>query len=128
MHKKSFPNGLFISRMAILLWIFSMVIVCYLSLAPRVEPPLHFSYSDKVGHALAYLWLSALPYVGFERKKTALFGSLLMIVLGMGLEFGQYFIPEREFSVWDMAANDIGVILGIISGVVWKKKAWGQEG
>ena len=88
---------------------------------PQVETPIDFSHSDKAWHALAYIWLSFLPYVGFEHKKMALSGSLLMIALGIGLEFGQYFIPEREFSISDIMANNLGVILGIVFGMTLRR-------
>ena len=88
---------------------------------PQVKTPIDFSYSDKAWHALAYLWLSLLPYVGFEHKRRALSVSLLMIALGMGLEFGQHFIPEREFSISDIMANNLGVILGIVFGMALRR-------
>jgi VanZ family protein len=42
--------------------------------------------------------------------------ALSMIILGVLLEIGQYFIPGRTFSLMDIAANSLGVILGIILG------------
>lgn len=114
--KNSFPYNFFFSKITIISWIFSIVIVFYLSLIPQVETSIDFKYSDKAWHVLAYLWLSFLPYVGFENKRRALLGSLLMIALGMGLEFGQSFIPEREATISDIIANNIGVIIGILFG------------
>ncbi|MFC1535016.1 VanZ family protein [Thermodesulfobacteriota bacterium] len=114
--KNSFPYNFFFSKITIILWFFSILIVFYLSLIPQVETPIDFKYSDKVWHVLTYLWLSFLPYVGFEYRKKALLGSLLMIVLGVGLEFGQSFIPEREATISDLIANNIGVVTGILFG------------
>ena len=62
---------------------------------------------------LAYLWLSALPFFAFPRPGGALTAALGMIFLGIGLEFVQAHVPGRSFSVLDMAANSLGVILGI---------------
>ena len=80
-----------------------------------------FKYSDKVWHVFAYLWLSFLPYVGFKDKNRALLGSLLMIALGIGLEFGQSFIPEREATISDIIANNMGVIIGILLGSILRR-------
>jgi VanZ family protein len=114
--KNSFPYNFFFSRITIIFWFFSILIVIYLSLIPKVETPIDFKYSDKVWHVFAYLWLSFLPYVGFENKRRALLGSLLMIALGLSLEFGQSFIPGRQASISDTIANNIGVIIGILFG------------
>ncbi|MBN2061474.1 MAG: VanZ family protein [Deltaproteobacteria bacterium] len=117
MKEDRFFTDHFLSGSAIIiLWFFSILAVSYLSIIPKVETPIDFDNSDKVYHALAYLWLSFLPYVGFMNKKRALLSALLMIVLGMGLEFCQIFIPEREASIPDIIANSIGVIIGIVSG------------
>ena len=65
---------------------------------------------------LAYLWLSALPFFAFSKTGTALTAALSMIFLGIGLEFVQAHVPGRSFSVADMAANSLGIILGIWLG------------
>ena len=106
----------FFTRIAIISWILSMMVICYMSLVPRLVTPIDFSHSDKVWHALAYLWVSLLPFIGFENKRSALYASLLMIALGLALEFGQYFIPERDASIGDLLANIVGVVLGILLG------------
>lgn len=100
----------------ILLWIISVCTVSYLSVMPQVELPFNFRWSDKLCHSLAYFWLSALPFIGFTRGNKALICALLMIPLGIGLEFIQGFIPGRFFSVSDMIANGLGAVAGIFFG------------
>ena len=87
--------------------------VIWLSLIPGIELPCNFLNADKFYHMLAYLWLSALPFFAFSRPGSALTGALSMIFLGIGLEFVQAHVPGRSFSVPDMAANCLGVMLGI---------------
>ena len=67
-------------------------------------------------HVLAYLWLSVLPFFIIERIRVASAVALLMILLGIALEFGQTLVPGRFFSVWDIIANSSGVALGVLSG------------
>ena len=110
------------SIIAILSWIVSVWLVCYLSLTPKVEFPLDFRWCDKVYHVFAYLWLSALPFIGFTGRKTALAGALLMIPLGIGLEFGQSFVPGRFYSERDMVANVFGSTVGILFGIYLFKR------
>ena len=110
------------SIIVILSWIVSVCLVSYLSLTPEVEFPLDFRWCDKVYHLLAYVWLSSLPFIGFTGRKTALVGSLLMIPLGIGLEFGQSFVPGRFYSERDMIANAFGSITGILFGMYLFKR------
>ncbi|EFK11052.1 VanZ-like protein [delta proteobacterium NaphS2] len=96
--------------------------VIWLSLTPGLDLPCDFVNADKVYHMLAYLWLSALPFFAFSRSGGALTAALAMIFLGIGLEFVQAYVPGRSFSVADMAANSLGVILGIWLGRYMTRK------
>ncbi|MDD3249620.1 MAG: VanZ family protein [Smithellaceae bacterium] len=98
------------------LWGVSVCSVVFLSLVPRVELPVDFRNADKVYHCAAYSWLALLPVMGFADRRIALFAALSMILLGLLLEVGQYFIPGRMFSIPDILANMLGVALGIFSG------------
>jgi VanZ family protein len=104
------------SRLVILVWIISIGTVSYLSLIPTADLPFDFRWSDKLCHALAYLWLSVLPFYGFTKAQRAVTAAFLMIPLGIGLEIIQAFVPERLFSVWDIFANSFGASIGIFYG------------
>jgi VanZ family protein len=95
-------------------WFFSIVLVGWLSLTPRIEIPYQFSGADKLAHCLAYAWLAILPFFAFARMRAALAEAFLMVPLGIALELAQRYIPGRDFSVADMIANSVGVALGII--------------
>jgi VanZ family protein len=110
-HWYSFP------RFVIIVWIISIGTVSYLSLTSQAEFPFYFRWSDKLYHFLAYFWLSVLPFFGFASKKRALAWAPLMILLGIGLEFAQGFVPGRLFSIWDMIANSVGASTGILCGM-----------
>ena len=104
------------------LWLISIVVVAYLSLSPRVEMPCRFSGADKLAHCLAYAWLGGLAFFGFVEVRAALVAAFFMIPLGMGLEIGQHYVPNREFSLADMIANSTGVILGMLMARYARKK------
>ena len=87
--------------------------VIHMSLSPRIEFPYDFSNADKVYHILAYLWLSTLPLFAFLTPKAAFAGTIGMIPMGIGLEFAQAYVPGRCFSLADMTANCLGVMMGI---------------
>jgi VanZ family protein len=54
--------------------------------------------------------------VGFRNRKAAMPASLSMVLLGILLEIGQYYIPGRAFSYIDMSANGLGVLVGAALG------------
>jgi len=114
--KKSLNTQLF-SFIILFLWGVSIGMVSYLSIVPRVKFPVDFRWADVVYHFCAYLWLSFLPFIGFRSLLGGSISALLMIPLGIGLEFGQYFVPTRVFSITDMAANSCGVLIGIVCGL-----------
>ena len=94
------------------LWGFSIILVVFLSLTPKIEIPLGFRDSDKIAHFVAYIWLSVLPFFAFS-PPAALRRALFMVPLGIGLEFAQTMIPGRFFSFGDILANIAGIALGI---------------
>jgi VanZ family protein len=110
-HWCSFP------KFVIVVWIISIGTVSYLSVIPQVDFPFYFRWSDKLYHFLAYFCLSVLPFFGLASAKKALAWALLMIPLGIGLEFAQDFVPGRLFSIWDMIANSLGASAGIFCGM-----------
>ena len=105
------------SLIILFLWGVSIGMVCYLSLVPRVAFPISFRWADVVYHFCAYLWLSFLPFISIRKVQGAWILALLMIPLGIGLEFGQHFVPARVFSIIDMAANSCGALAGIVCGL-----------
>ena len=117
MHTKKSLNTQLFSLIILFLWGISISMVCYLSIAPRVEFPVDFRWADVVYHFCAYLWLSFLPFISFRSVQGAWISALLMIPLGIGLEFGQHFVPARVFSIMDIAANSYGALVGIVCGL-----------
>ena len=100
-----------------LFWLFiayglvSMVI--YLSLTSNpVAPDLSFIYQDKFFHALAYFvlmfWFAQIYHDNAKRN----FIAILLVVVGVSLEFLQSLSPYRFYEFSDMLANSLGVALG----------------
>jgi VanZ family protein len=106
-------NKAILLRLILIVWFISIGIVSYLSIIPKIELPFGFKWDDKIHHFLAYLWLSALPLIGFRRLKFGMTGAVLMIPFGIGLEIAQHFLPGRFFSIFDMIVNTVGVLSGI---------------
>jgi len=84
-----------------------------LSLMP--QPPGVFSLaSDKVWHALAYGVLYLSCQLAYPRQARLSIRFVLLLGLSLLIEVLQYFIPNREFSLLDLASNATGLLLGIL--------------
>jgi len=98
-------------------WLF-IVIILYLSLTPHPPEPLKFNGVDKVEHLLAYAtlmaWFSQLQICRRQRCRNA----ILLILMGVGVEFLQGLGGVRQFEYADMLANTSGVLLGWLTGSV----------
>jgi len=110
-----------------LLVVYSVLIFIFSS-RPEVGVEQYFFGQDKVMHFFTYgihvfLCLAALSNKILLLK---LFHYLLALVFsvfyGIFNEIYQYFIPEREFSLGDILANNLGVITFLILIYIFQNK------
>ncbi len=89
------------------------------SLLPGSSPPLALvgGISDKLLHFAAYAVLAVLAVAGAENRRAAVRPWLLMLVLGVALDWLQQFIPGRGFEAGDIAADCLGLLCGAFFGV-----------
>jgi VanZ family protein len=90
-----------------------VVLVIYLSLTGNpVKTGLSFLYQDKFFHALAYFvlmsWFAQIYHTNVRRN----FIAIILIAIGVSLEFLQSLSPVRYYEIADMLANSTGVALG----------------
>ncbi|WP_134671392.1 VanZ family protein [Halorussus marinus] len=73
---------------------------------------------DKWLHGLGYAALAAALASALAADRSALVAALLAaaiaVAYGVGIEFVQASIPERSFSVGDMAADAVGAVLAVV--------------
>ncbi len=89
-----------------------VALVVYLSLTSNpVKTGLSFLYQDKFFHALAYFvlmfWFSQIYHTNIKRNIIA----IILIAVGVTLEFLQSLNPLRFYEFADMLANSTGVVL-----------------
>jgi len=89
-----------------------VVAVTVLSLLPQGAVP-HMDVSDKAEHLMAYLCLALAGGVAFPERRASVALGLGLVALGIALEIGQAFAPDRYPSVADAIANSFGVIIGL---------------
>ena len=98
--------GPFLAALAAVFWLSSLSDV----------PGAHYFW-DKLLHTVGYAGLGVLAlrafHGGFERLRPAppLYAALAVILWGISDEFHQSFVPGRNASAWDVAADAIGFAL-----------------
>ena len=93
-------------------------VLYYLSAQPGTDTPLLFLHQDKIMHFVAFGLLGFLT-MGAIRARGQIYRNwqVWLVVLLVGLygiadEFHQYFVPGRDASIEDIAADMAGGIMG----------------
>jgi VanZ family protein len=110
---------------AIAWFLFSLVLLCLPGSTIPKYPWLALIHADKWVHiALFFIlcFLFARPlqsvYSSDQRKKWFLLILLSVIAYGTIMEFVQkYWIPNRSFEIWDIAADSTGCLLAYLYSV-----------
>lgn len=104
-------------------WVWVVVLV-YISLMPNPPEPVRFLNADKLEHALAYCLLMLWFCQVYVRRTQRLFSAVLLIAMGIAMEFLQGMTGYRSFEYADMLANSTGVLLGWM----WARTGLGRIG
>lgn len=102
------------------LYIYAAVIF-YMSNLPKPLPSIAIPYIDKPLHIIEYAIFGLLAGRAFKYSPRRIFYNnfktlaiLLSLLYGMSDEVHQIFVPQREFSVFDILADTLGGALGAI--------------
>jgi VanZ family protein len=101
-------------RLWLPLWLMAVTAVVVLSLVNLSGLPPVPAGGDKVEHFLAYALLSASAVQLFAKRRACLLIALLLVALGIGLEFAQGMLTStRMADPRDAVANTLGVLAGL---------------
>lgn len=93
-----------------------LLAITALSLLPLRGPDLGLPQGDKWHHALAYLVLTAyfgqLVETGWRERLALVLG---LMGFGIAIELAQSFTPTRQAELADLAANALGIVLGLVA-------------
>lgn len=94
-------------------------LIFYLSSVPKPLPEVGIPFFDKVLHICEYAVFGLLAARAFKHSSRRtllenfkLLAILVSILYGISDEFHQGFVPERQFSIFDIIADGIGGTLG----------------
>jgi len=77
-----------------------------------------FSWSDKLNHAGAFLVLAFLLMYGWRLPWWR--GSIYLLGYGVFIEFSQLFAIHRSAELADVAADGVGIILGLSMYAIYR--------
>lgn len=104
-----------------IVWALMVLGVLILSLLPSDQIPIETPFIDKVDHFLAYFGITFIALFASTHKHPVWMILLAHILLGIGVEFAQSYIPGRYFEVLDMVANGLGVFAAALSYILFRK-------
>lgn len=97
----------------------NLIVIEYLATTSQ-KIPLTEHIWDKAKHAFAFFVLYLLFTLAYKRLNTFTKAALLLL-FGLQIEIVQYFLPYRDFSLFDILADCTGIILGIAAITFFKK-------
>jgi len=113
------------SRWLSVLWLLSILLVVVGSLLPASSPVMRaverLPVNNKVLHFCAYTSGALLATIALRCRPAAVLAAIAMILLGVGLEFGQKLVPGRECEIRDMFINGFGVLSGTAIGLLSRR-------
>lgn len=103
-----------------ILWVTVLLAVIEISTIPG-SSEIHFlsflenwiPSADKIAHLAAYIFMAFTVTLFFtEKKMCRIFSVMALIFLGIVLEVLQIHVVGRTFSIMDLGANLLGVVIG----------------
>jgi len=86
----------------------ALIVTMYLATTQQ-EFPVIDDTNDKVKHILAFYVLAFLADHSVPKVRFNLSKGLTILGYGLLIEVIQYFLPYREFSLFDLAADGVGI-------------------
>ncbi len=93
-----------------LVLVVSLVSITYLA-TTGIDLRLDEDINDKISHLVAFFFLAFILDFSFPRIQFDIRKVFVLLVYGLFLELVQYNLPHREFSMFDLAADGIGILL-----------------
>lgn len=77
--------------------------------------------NDKSKHVLAFAVLA----FGLARywRWAPVWVVLVLFAYGVGIEWVQHHVPGRTASAWDVLADCVGIVVGLVAAHMWGRRA-----
>ncbi len=110
----------------------AMIIILYLTTTPA-EYSIANKISDKLSHGLAFFSLAMLADFSFPLGRFNWKKVCPLFAYGVLIECIQYFLPYRDFSLLDIVADTLGLVVyplfvPVMMYLPWLKQRWINSG
>ncbi len=99
-------------RLFRILFLITIIVIEFLATATKGVESITLGW-DKLNHAFAFAVLYVLMSFSFKKLGTV-YKVLLLFAFGLQIEIVQSFLPPREFSLFDIAADIVGIFFGFL--------------
>lgn len=97
----------------------AVLAVAFLAFSPKTDLP--GASWDKANHLLAFAVMAWLADLGWPGRRHALTRWGLLLGYGLLIETVQHFIPLRHFSLIDLLADGIGILIYLVLKASWRR-------
>ena len=104
-------------KTALIIWISCALMITVGSLMPHLGWPPEAFHIDKFIHGSAYAGLAFLPFFFTTNRNVIIIFLAAIIAMGGGIEILQTFMPSRDGTIGDFAADVCGVIAGALIAI-----------
>lgn len=105
-------------------WTLTLIITA-LAWLPVDNPELTDFHPDKINHVGAFAALTVTLHWAYTLPKMR--GAMLLLGYGLLIETVQHILPYRTFSLYDIAANILGILTGCAALALAKKLKIGNR-
>lgn len=124
-HSRTTDRSEFASSLMSIMRFASTVLLAYWAIIftgthlPSARMP-HLHASDKLYHFIAFAGLAFLLCWAIPSSRVS-WGKILLLAAGIAVgyavidELTQQFIPGRSCDIWDLAADSVGVLIGLVA-------------
>lgn len=98
----------------VLFWVFAVTVLILSAMPGSVTIRHSIEHLDKLGHFAAFFILSILLLFAYKLTKPFLTTALIMALFGFSIELLHLYVPRRVFSMYDFAADLLGVVAALI--------------
>ncbi len=89
-----------------------IVAIEYLATTTLEIKPIQNSW-DKANHFIAFFTLYVTLSFAYPKLEIVT-KVLILLAFGIQIEYVQYFLPNREFSLFDIFADGVGIFMGMM--------------
>ncbi len=98
----------------VMFWVFASIVLILSILPGSVTIRHSIQHLDKLGHFAAFFLLSILLLFSYKLTRPLVTTALLMAVFGFSIELLHLYVPRRFFSMYDFAADLLGVAVALM--------------